>query len=492
MDTNRTQHSKWRAAFSTTHTPAVKTFCLVLLLCFSLEQFVAGDPGLIPLAGEMPSAQETRIPDSSEDRESLPDSDVSATSTDFLIENSALSPAGSEVAEALPSEPSGNYECERYDFKDAVDLLRPEYATAAVIKDLTAEDLKALTRLDFEVGIAVLEGELVLFSSGNRDEISVSSPALELLEHASLVAHTHPSQGLNGPSGADHLYSGIATEYVLTASQTFAYDCTGLQAVRDGYDAFLSAVEEVLGEDSGDDRSSVLARHPLNQFTRDMDLFNETRRTDSTTFRSDGLTFTLEAEQMQASGWTWNGGTFVSVWGDGKLTVDYNFTESGIYEIEILAMGDDKQNPVVPQLRLSVDGAVVQEAFDISKNDWQFASYPMNGIELTSGMHRLEIGAFRTAGAQSIGIDKIRVRKVGEIPYERSRVVKEAEAMTATGGAWNGGTYVTLWGGGKISNQYPIDESGIYEVEVYAVAQMYGLTERPDMKVTVDGVMAGE
>ncbi|HLD50649.1 MAG TPA: hypothetical protein VJC08_05565, partial [bacterium] len=71
-----------------------------------------------------------------------------------------------------------DYEYERYEFKDAVEQLRPEYATAMILKDLKAEDLEKLGDLGFETGILVLQGEIVLFTSGSEDEVGVM-PAVQ-------------------------------------------------------------------------------------------------------------------------------------------------------------------------------------------------------------------------------------------------------------------------------------------------------------------------
>ncbi|MBI4358466.1 MAG: hypothetical protein HY584_04130, partial [Candidatus Omnitrophica bacterium] len=120
-----------------------------------------------------------------------------------------------------------SYDYERYEFEDAMDLLRPEYASAVIVKSLTKENLDSLLDLDFEVALIVLSGELVLFTTGNEEEIGVTHAAQSLLKQASFISHTHvtgPSQ--SGPSSFDlnHAVESPLEEYVLTQNGAYAYN----------------------------------------------------------------------------------------------------------------------------------------------------------------------------------------------------------------------------------------------------------------------------
>ncbi len=57
---------------------------------------------------------------------------------------------------------------ERVSFEDAVEELRPEYASAFILKDINEENVKTLTTLGYETALIVLDGEIVLFSTGNQ------------------------------------------------------------------------------------------------------------------------------------------------------------------------------------------------------------------------------------------------------------------------------------------------------------------------------------
>ena len=105
-------------------------------------------------------------------------------SIEFLQNDSPLSLPVPEEYEIS----NQNYEYERYDFEDALDLLRPEYASAAIVKSLSIQDVKKLLGLSFEVGVVVLHGEIVLFTSGSTDEIGVLPAVKELVGEASFIS----------------------------------------------------------------------------------------------------------------------------------------------------------------------------------------------------------------------------------------------------------------------------------------------------------------
>ena len=435
--------------------------------------------------GQEPSEIDAPVKSFSDDKPSEinPAADLPAVmpSDEFLSETLTLTPA--------QEEPSLDYEYERYTMSEAGELLRPEYASAVVLKDLTSEDLKILTGLPFEAGIAVLDGELVLFSSGNRDEIYVNPPVLEMLRQASFVAHTHPEGTLEGPSRTDILNAGPATEYVLTPQQAFAYNREGLLAAGDGYEECLLAFYETLNAEREGNSSALRARSLLNEFIREMDALNTQDTVEKTVFRSDGAAVTLEAEAMQTSGVTWNGGSFVTLWGNGRASTDYQVDEAGIYEIEITALSDEKGRPVLPQLRFSIDGAIVREPVEVSNNSWQFKPYVWTGVELTAGLHAFEAAVFIEEGGQSITLDRMVLRKTGEISYPAARVQIEAGTMQTSGIAWKGGPFVTMWGGGSASADYQVDEAGVYEVEVVAVSDDQGAAVPPQLRLSVDNSM---
>ena len=69
---------------------------------------------------------------------------------------------------------------------------------------MTEENLRDLAKIQVETAIAVIDGEIVLFTSGSDEEIRISRPARRLIEGASVIGHTHPSpHQTEGPSDLD-------------------------------------------------------------------------------------------------------------------------------------------------------------------------------------------------------------------------------------------------------------------------------------------------
>ncbi len=132
---------------------------------------------------------------------------------------------------------------------------------------------------------------------------------------------------------------------------------------------------------------------------------------------------------------------------------------------------------------------MVSGPIDVSNNNWQFKSYKLSGIELTAGSHQLALGAYQTESGQYIAVDRIVLRKTGEIPYPAARVNFEAEAMIATGGVWTGPTYRTLWNDGLLSAEPAVSESGIYEAEIFMNSYENGNSKLPQFRLLMDGSM---
>ncbi|MBI3313995.1 MAG: hypothetical protein HYZ83_07150, partial [Candidatus Omnitrophica bacterium] len=170
------------------------------------------------------------------------------------------------------------YELERHDFEEAVDLLRPEYASAVIVKSLSEENIKSLLNLSFETAIIVLHGEIVLFSTGGKEEIGISEPVKALLEKANFISHTHVvASEENGPSLYDleNAVSAPAEEYVLSRKGVFKYNQTSFlnPGNPDSYTNYLEALNAAKANSELKDQ--VRARADLNQFIREMDSLNE-------------------------------------------------------------------------------------------------------------------------------------------------------------------------------------------------------------------------
>src|SRR3989338_7270517 len=202
---------------------------LVTLSIFLFHQIVWPAPEIpITFQSAEESFQEKQIPENLS-QISIP-SFILQTTNQFLDDTLTLTPADDTDDIEAENAPL-NYEVERHDFEEAVDLLSPEYASAVIVKSLSEENIKSLLSLSFETAVIVLHGEIVLFSTGGKEEIGISGPAKALLEKANFISHTHVAPGEeNGPSLYDleNAVSAPGQENVLSRKGVFAYNQGGI------------------------------------------------------------------------------------------------------------------------------------------------------------------------------------------------------------------------------------------------------------------------
>ena len=170
--------------------------------------------------------------------------------------------------------------------------MRTNYASAVIVKELTAEDLKKLTHLNFEVAALVLHGEIVLVTSGSEDEIGVLPAVKALAQKATLISHTHVNgYVVGGPSGEDinEAVEAPLEEYVLTSQGMYSYNNEGVLNNGDPYsvDRYLARIQEAVMA-SKKDQSQVEARKDLNQFILEQDQYNQAPEEEKETFRRGG------------------------------------------------------------------------------------------------------------------------------------------------------------------------------------------------------------
>lgn len=271
---------------------AFQAISIFVLLSFGSSQ-MAWAQDFRPL--EIPASQSTLAAPSSGDVPGGPSDEAEAAlrnaSTDFLWKDSPLSKSESLKEASLEQHAVLDYEYERYDFKDAVEQLRPEYASAVILKNINAENLKQLATLGFETGVIVLNGEIVLFTTGNESEIGASSAAGEILKKATFVSHVHPQDtNEEGPSSFDlnHAVDAPGVEYVMTASGAVAYNKQGIQNPDESLSLkevskLIEAARETARQNAEADQ--IAARSNLNTFIREMDLYNQLPDENRETFR---------------------------------------------------------------------------------------------------------------------------------------------------------------------------------------------------------------
>jgi len=263
----------------------------------------------------------------------------SQDSIEFLQNDSPLKAAADDKIELVknpsegvePEDVNQAYEYERYDFEDAADLLRPEYATAVIVKELREEDLKALLDLPLETGILVLHGEIVLFTSGSQDEIGVLPAVKELVQKASFMSHTHPHAfSEEGPTSTDLAEAVLASseEYVISRKGVYAYNHDGV--LYDGephsFDWYLEKLNDAL-KASKSEMNQVEARADLNQFISEQDRYNSATEDEKEILRRGG-TWTYNPGVLTAYLKKLSGTTYSSVIAGSSAGTTYSFNST--------------------------------------------------------------------------------------------------------------------------------------------------------------------
>jgi len=277
----------------------IQSIATGVLITFTTFQ-VAWAAGPQPAAGEIEKTllPETRMGDGSFSSAPPPTLSVaSQTSNEFLAGESPLKPVivrpaeeqtrpRAEIGDGSRREPSP-YDRERYALEDALELMRPDFASAVILeRPLSSEGFEKLRehsiRENIEIAVLILHGETILLTVGSGDEIAASSAAREILEKASFVLHTHPSEeSREGPTGPDLEAAGDDTHYLLTVNQAYAYDSAGIEETG-GVDwltgRYLQACS--LGDSSRREPSPgndpVAAREDLNRLIAEQDKLNQT------------------------------------------------------------------------------------------------------------------------------------------------------------------------------------------------------------------------
>lgn len=159
---------------------------------------------------------------------------------------------------------------DEYSFDEAIDQLQPGIASAVIVKKISSWGLRKLLELDIEVGIAVVHGKIVLFTSGEEDQIRMLPAARELLRNSSVIAHTHPGGAM--PSAEDFLQAGSQTEYVISSKGIYAYNHNGLIYSKPLSFGYLVGKLNAARKPKASTKDT---RDALNEFITSMDEYNE-------------------------------------------------------------------------------------------------------------------------------------------------------------------------------------------------------------------------
>ena len=242
-------------------------------------------PAVSPSPSPSTSPSPSPIPKPSPEDSLAPTSSPSPVPTpvpsDSPSPSPSSSPDGSDKSEGS-AEPESSQEVSQdgdvprdlaeYSFDEARDYLVPDYAAAVIVTELSGDHLRKLVEGAIEVGIAVIGGSIVLFTSGDQDEIRVHPVVRDLLSYASVVAHVHLGSASPTPSVLDLAQAGAEVEYLVGAEGIYAFNQEGV--INDAayeYDFLADRIAEV----SSSNESTAGTRNLLNQFIEAIDQYNQ-------------------------------------------------------------------------------------------------------------------------------------------------------------------------------------------------------------------------
>ena len=194
-----------------------------------------------------------------------------------------------EVREA-PAELPYIYEAvQARTFEYAYEVLSQDGIAVAIIVDgLTEANLMDLLALDKEVGILVLFGQIVLFTSGDDSELRLLRSVIELARGASFIAHTQPIKA-TGPSDVDLANAGDLIEFAITVEGAFSYTREGLISV-ESFTYMLEQMYQAIEGWDGTPEDEFLARAELHRFIDAMEFFTELPEEYKLLFRAGDFT----------------------------------------------------------------------------------------------------------------------------------------------------------------------------------------------------------
>ncbi len=385
---------------------------------------------------ETPVAIEEPIPSGVAIREHNPLSPATPDDTDVAADTTETE---ENVLIDQPAAPTvQNYEYERYEFEDALDLLRPEYASAVIIKDLIQEDLKKLAELPFETAVIVIAGEIVIFTTGNSSEIGILQPAQDLLKEATFISHTHRN---SGPSSFDlaHAVAAPGTEYIVTGEGVYVYNSDGLIVGKDAFslDDYLGHLHAAVQAEQ--ESNQVRARSLLNRFIKEMDLYNAAEKTERTVFRQAAISWTGSGgNTLWSNAANWSGGV-VPVAGDSvTFTGAVNCTIDTAVNVANITLDSNFTGTITQRANVTITNNYVQQA-----GKW---------VDATPTQHTFTVGnsfsiptapaAFNRYGPQINGAYQVRdvfdLQAMQGYLTSNFKLTRDLDASNTAN--WNGGT----------------------------------------------------
>ncbi|MFA5160163.1 MAG: hypothetical protein WC484_06630, partial [Candidatus Omnitrophota bacterium] len=313
------------------HSVPKKILASLVVLAFFFSQTIPSGFADVALQSETratPYQSETNATDdspNSQQKNETPDVPIDPSAA-FLQNELSLTPS-STVSNNQQTSVQNARDAEEYSFEDAVDSLTSDYAAAVVVENMTADDLRQLVQKNVEVGIVVIRGKIVMFTTGSRDELRANPVVRSLLAESSILIHTHPEGTQTQPSALDINLAGTATEYVLTTDGVCAYNSSGIVSSDLSEEDLLALIETNHVRET----SSVEARAILNGFIAEIDNYN-TDPSQYTILRSAEPITVLPGKPALGT-WSYDGHSdpVVTQLSASEFEAQYDVTASGSY-----------------------------------------------------------------------------------------------------------------------------------------------------------------
>ncbi|MFA7255058.1 MAG: hypothetical protein WC133_03040, partial [Candidatus Omnitrophota bacterium] len=317
------------------HSGPKKILASLVILAFFFSQTVPSgfaDITLRPETRVTPYQPETDATDDSSNSQQTNQTSDIPLDPNAVFSQDELSLTPSDV---ISNDPQTSVQTARdameYSFDQAADYLTLDYAAAVIVRDVTAEDLRSLVQLDVEVGIAVIRGKAVFFTSGSSEELRANIAAQTLLQESPIIVHTHPAGERTQPSLSDFSLAGETVEYLLSEDGVYAYNRDGLISEQPLTEEELA---DLLRTAQSPEASSVEARAILNNFISEIDEYNS-QQEQTPVFRSaDPITVFSGQPTLGAFSSADPNATSLPIIGQtstSEFSVNYNVTPANSY-----------------------------------------------------------------------------------------------------------------------------------------------------------------
>ena len=189
----------------------------------------------------------------------------------------------------------------------------------------------------------------------------------------------------------------------------------------------------------------------------------------------------IEAEDMSNHDNGVQSGDYWLLWAKGEMSEEVDFTDTGIYQFEIVAKGS-LAHDIGPEMGLLIDGELIDTVFVNSETPETFSFE----VEITEGTHEFAIGFYNDFYDSSAGEDRNLYVDKTTITVSPVLDIIEAEDMSYHANGVQQGEYWLLWANGLMSEEVDFPSTGIYQFDIVAKGSL-AHDIGPEMELIIDG-----